>query len=106
MLCSGVRVVAYIASSNEYNMVYFTTFKPLLSGFETDSALPIIFCCQYIQVQFGFNLKPRTRHSCNGISSTQYSTFVHPEHIFWTYVTIILPDKIYVYEAALPVHHM
>jgi len=82
-------VVVYIASSKEYDMVYFTTH-----GFETDSTLLFIFCCQYIQVQFGFNLKPNTRHFCSGISSTKYSTFVCLEHIFWTYVKIILPDKI------------
>jgi len=69
-------VVAYIASSKENDMVYFTTHKPLLSGFETDSTLLIIFCCQYIHVQLGFNLKPKTRHFCSEISSTKYSTFV------------------------------
>jgi len=94
MLSSGVRVVAYIASSKEYDMVYFTTDKPLLSGSETGSTLLIIFCCQYVQVQFGFNLKSNTRHFCSGISSTKYSTFVCPENISWTYVMIILPDKI------------
>lgn len=82
MLSNGVRVVTYIASSKEYDMVHFTTHKPLLSGFETDSTLLIIFCCQYIQVQFGLNLKPKTRHFYSGISSTKYLTFVLPEYIF------------------------
>jgi hypothetical protein len=92
MLSSGVTVVAYIASSKEYDMVYFTTHKRLLNGFETDSTLLNIFCCQYIQVQFGFNLKP-TRYFCSGISSTKYLTFVCPEYIVWTYVMINLPHK-------------
>jgi hypothetical protein len=94
MLTSGVRVVAYIASSKEYDKVFFITHKPLLSGSETDSTLLIIFCCQYIQVQFGFNLKANAKHFCSGISSTKYSTFVCPEYIFWTHIMIILPDKI------------
>jgi hypothetical protein len=55
MLSSGVIVVAYITLVR--NMTWsISPHKPFLSGFETDSTLPNIFCCQYIQVQFRFNL--------------------------------------------------
>jgi hypothetical protein len=55
-------MVAYVESSKEGDMVYFTTHKTLFTRFEGDSTLLIISHCQYIQVQFRFNLKCNTIH--------------------------------------------